>query len=99
MSDPSKNALKSCGNTATFLFTNKPSEHSCDGYPVKIAIVGCGNAGVAIAIAILFKVKVKQTSILFSLNIYPQKKEAKENVRKVVVINCQQLLHINLREA
>lgn len=43
------------GNTVTFLLT-KQAEHLVDGHRVKVVVVGSAPKGVAVAIAILFKV-------------------------------------------
>lgn len=50
------------GNTVTFLLT-KQAEHLVDGHRVKVVVVGSAPKGVAVAIAILFKVSVIQFSI------------------------------------
>lgn len=51
-----KKLLDSAGNTATFLLTKQP-EDFVDTHRVKIVIVGSGYTGVAVGIAILFKVR------------------------------------------
>lgn len=43
------------GNTVTFLLT-KQAERLVDGHHVKVVVVGSAPKGVAVAIAILFKV-------------------------------------------
>lgn len=55
MSVPKKKLLDTAWNTTTFLLTKQP-EDFVDGHRVKIVIVGSGYTGVAIGIAILFKV-------------------------------------------
>lgn len=43
------------GNTVTFLLTRQ-AEHLADSHRVKVVVVGSAPKGVAVAIAILFKV-------------------------------------------
>jgi len=57
MTEYKRNAYDVTGNTANFLLT-KQAEHLVDGHRVKVAVVGSAPKGVAVAIAILFKVGV-----------------------------------------
>ncbi|XP_048515538.1 L-lactate dehydrogenase A-like 6A isoform X5 [Athalia rosae] len=54
MTDSKKKPGESRANTATFLLTRQ-TEYPVDGHRVKIVVVGSGQTGVAIAVAILFK--------------------------------------------
>lgn len=56
MAVPKKKLLDTAWNTTTFLLTKQP-EDFVDGHRVKIAIIGSGYTGVAVGIAILFKVR------------------------------------------
>lgn len=56
MATPKKKSLDAAGNTATFLLTKQP-EDFVDSHRVKIVIVGSGYTGVAVGIAVLFKVR------------------------------------------
>jgi hypothetical protein len=55
MTEYKRNLHDVTGNTANFLLT-KQAEHLVDGHRVKVAVVGSAPKGVAVAIAILFKV-------------------------------------------
>lgn len=83
MSVPKKKLLDTAWNTTTFLLTKQP-EDFVDGHRVKIVIVGSGYTGVAIGIAILFKVCSKflhlsNLRLLFRLSkFYFPKKKPKE---------------------
>lgn len=53
--DSKRKAPDVTGNTATFLLT-KQAEYLVDSHRVKVVVVGSAPKGVAVAIAILFKV-------------------------------------------
>lgn len=72
MSVPKKKLLDTAWNTTTFLLTKQP-EDFVDGHRVKIVIVGSGYTGVAIGIAILFKVCSLNSNLI--LNFIFQKKK------------------------
>lgn len=56
MAVPKKKLLDTVWNTTTFLLTKQP-EDFVECHRVKIVIVGSGYTGVAVGIAILFKVR------------------------------------------
>ncbi|EFN62193.1 L-lactate dehydrogenase A-like 6A [Camponotus floridanus] len=58
------------GNTVTFLLT-KQAEHLVDGHHVKVVVVGSAPKGVAVAIAILFKIILR----LFRIKERPATKD------------------------
>lgn len=64
MVDTKKKFIENTGNTTTVLL-NKQHEHILTGHRVKIVIVGSGYAGIASAIAILFKVYIILQNINF----------------------------------
>lgn len=68
MSVPKKKLLDTAWNTTTFLLTKQP-EDFVDGHRVKIVIVGSGYTGVAIGIAILFKVCPKFLHPIYISNL------------------------------
>lgn len=55
MTESKRKSPDVAGNTVTFLLT-KQAEHLVDGHRVKVVVVGSAPKGVAVAIAILFKV-------------------------------------------
>jgi len=57
------------GNTVTFLLT-KQAEHLVDGYRVKVVVVGSAPKGVAVAIAILFKVSIMHSQFLLHFYLF-----------------------------
>ena len=59
-----KKLLDTVWNTTTFLLTKQP-EDFVESHRVKIVIVGSGYTGVAVGIAILFKVR---RSCIFSIS-------------------------------
>lgn len=77
MSVPKKKLLDTAWNTTTFLLTKQP-EDFVDGHRVKIVIVGSGYTGVAIGIAILFKVCSLNSNLI--LNFIFQKKKQRRTV-------------------
>lgn len=92
MSVPKKKLLDTAWNTTTFLLTKQP-EDFVDGHRVKIVIVGSGYTGVAIGIAILFKVCSKflhlsNLRLLFRLSkfYFPKKKP---NIRGNEISNAR----------
>lgn len=61
MTERRRKSPEVCGNTVTALLA-KQAEHLVDGHRVKVVVVGSAPKGVAVAIAILFKVGVFFTS-------------------------------------
>lgn len=61
MSVAKKKLHDTAGNTAKFLLT-KQAEDFADSHRVKIVIVGSGYTGVAVGIAVLFKVRRKRSN-------------------------------------
>lgn len=57
MTESKRKSPDVAGNTVTFLLT-KQAEHLVDGHRVKVVVIGSAPKGVAVAIAILFKVSV-----------------------------------------
>ncbi|EZA51480.1 hypothetical protein X777_09824 [Ooceraea biroi] len=57
MAESIKKSSPVTGQTATFLLT-KQAEHLADDHRVKVAVIGSAPKGVAVAIAILFKVGI-----------------------------------------
>lgn len=55
MTETRRKSNEAAGNTVTVLLA-KQAEHLVDGHRVKVAVVGSSPKGVAVAIAILFKV-------------------------------------------
>lgn len=55
MTETRRKSPEVIGNTVTVLLT-KQAEHLVDGHRVKVVVVGSAPKGVAVAIAILFKV-------------------------------------------
>lgn len=74
MAVPKKKLLDTVWNTTTFLLTKQP-EDFVESHRVKIVIVGSGYTGVAVGIAILFKVRFDlfSFSIFFLRNHYDSK--------------------------
>lgn len=69
MAVPKKKLLDTVWNTTTFLLTKQP-EDFVECHRVKIVIVGSGYTGVAVGIAILFKVR---RIFCISVKIYKRK--------------------------
>lgn len=69
MGDSREKSQENSGNTVTVLL-NKQHEHILPGNRVKVVIVGCGYAGVASGIAILFKVQFPNFTILYFFKNY-----------------------------
>lgn len=63
MTDSRRRPFDVASNTVSFLLS-KRAEHLVDGHRIKVVVVGSAPKGVAVAIAILFKVSV--VSCLFS---------------------------------
>lgn len=64
MAVPKKKLLDTVWNTTTFLLTKQP-EDFVECHRVKIVIVGSGYTGVAVGIAILFKVRQYFVSLTY----------------------------------
>lgn len=64
MTEMRRRPFDAAGNTVTFLLT-KQAEHLVDGHRVKVVVIGSAPKGVAVAIAILFKVSAVRCQFIF----------------------------------